>query len=187
MNPTHDTTHLQELLERVSALLRSELRAAAGRHGLALPQLRALHYLARCNRYSDTPAAVGEYLGATKGTTSQTLTTLERKGLVEKVKDPEDKRLIHCHLSEAGRALVDQTLPSPLLREVDLPSGLARRLEDWLRALQQASGRRAFGLCHTCAHFTRLPQGFQCGLTGEPLSVDDSRRLCREHTEPDAA
>jgi hypothetical protein len=60
-------------------------------------------------------------------------------------------------------------------------------LESLLRALQRARGGRTFGICHTCRHFRRLRGGGnRCGLTGEPLSVSDSRRICREHAVVDA-
>jgi DNA-binding MarR family transcriptional regulator len=52
---------------------------AGAAHGLQPVQLEVLNYLSSCNRYSDTPMAVTEYLGQTKGTVSQTIKTLEKK------------------------------------------------------------------------------------------------------------
>lgn len=64
---------LYALLERIGNLLRAEERAAGLRHGPQPVHLQALRYVQSCNRYSNTPAALTEYLGLTKGTVSQTL------------------------------------------------------------------------------------------------------------------
>ncbi len=76
----------QQILERLASLLRSESRTMLLEHGLQPVQFEALQYIANCNRYSDTPMAVTEFLGQTKGTVSQTLKVLEKKGLIEKGK-----------------------------------------------------------------------------------------------------
>jgi MarR family transcriptional regulator, negative regulator of the multidrug operon emrRAB len=52
--------------------------------------------------------------------------------------------------------------------------------------LQRANGSRTFGVCRSCRFFRRQRSGFECGLTGEPLSAADSAMICREH-EPAAA
>ncbi|MEJ2419540.1 MAG: winged helix DNA-binding protein, partial [Exilibacterium sp.] len=69
-----------------------------------------------CIRYSGMPMGVTDYLGQTKGTISQSLKNLERKGLIEKLADSEDKRVVHLQLTQAGHAVVDSLLPSPLLQ-----------------------------------------------------------------------
>jgi hypothetical protein len=55
---------------RLASPVRNEARQALAEHGLQPVQFEALHYLTRCNRYSDTPMAVTEFLGQTKGTVS---------------------------------------------------------------------------------------------------------------------
>src|SRR5688500_454723 len=108
---------LHLLLTRIANLLRAELRKSAAEHDLALAQLEALHYLRRCNRYSDTPAAVTEFLGATKGTVSQTLLALEDKGLIEKRPDPNDARVVRLKLTRNGKSIADRSLPAPILED----------------------------------------------------------------------
>ena len=177
-----------ELLERISAVVRAEARAAGLAHGLQPVHLQALSYVARCNRYSDTPASLGEYLGVTKGTASQTLGVLERHGLVSKRMDAEDRRLVRLGLTRAGRRVLDKIVPPPLVREnLAASRTIEGVLEDLLRALQQARGGRAFGVCRTCRHFRRGREGgHRCGLTGEPLSTDEGTRICREHEAADS-
>ncbi len=179
-----------ELLERIGTLLRTDERAAGLPHGLQPVHLQALRYLGRCNRYSDSPAAVAEYLGLTKGTVSQTLKLLEERGLVEKSSDAEDGRRVHLRLTGEGRKLLRGATPPSLLAAAGaaLPAAdrarLEQGLEALLRALQRENGGQAFGLCGTCRHFQPGPDGARCGLTREPLSERDAGLLCREHAPP---
>ncbi len=79
-----NTLVTQQLLERLASLLRSENRQMLVEFGLQPVQFEVLQYLSICNRYSDTPMAVTEFFGQTKGTVSQTLKVLEKKNLLEK-------------------------------------------------------------------------------------------------------
>ncbi|MFP2924191.1 MarR family winged helix-turn-helix transcriptional regulator [Pyxidicoccus sp. 3LG] len=183
---------LYALLERIGNLLRTEERAAGLRHGLQPVHLQALRYLESCNRYSNTPAALTEYLGLTKGTVSQTLLLLEDKGLLSKVADTEDRRVVHLHLTDAGRAVLRDTLPPALFTQAlrGLPGGgegLEESLSGLLRSMQVANAGRSFGVCASCKHFRREGPGrFRCGLTEEPLSREESTLLCREHEAVEA-
>jgi len=180
--PGMDATRLHTLIERLGTLLRSDLRAAATAHGLALPQLSALHYLAQSNRYSDSPAAVADFLGATRGTVSTTLKALVDKGLVTKTTDARDGRVVHCSLTDEGRTIVEATYPSPLLAndQLALDEAAHDHLTELLRALQVAGGHRSFGVCRTCMH--HQTDGPACGLTGEALHPDEASLICREHS-----
>jgi len=174
------TARLHQTLERLSSLFRAFLRQAAIEHGLKLVQLEALVYLSTANRYSDTPAALTEYLGVTKGTVSQTLRALVERGLVEKVPDSKDARVRHCRLTKAGRVIVRACYPTESL-DVEVGATVQPALEGLLRTLQRANGLRSFGVCRTCTHFEAGASGGVCGLTSERLSVRDTERLCREH------
>ena len=105
---------IYDYVERLSELLRVDSRQAGAEHGLQPVQLEALHYLSICNRYSDTPMAVTEYLGQTKGTVSQTLKVLERKGLLSKQRDKNDKRISHLKVSSKGKRLLNKTIPTTM-------------------------------------------------------------------------
>jgi DNA-binding MarR family transcriptional regulator len=179
---------IHEYLERLSNLLRTEARRSGTAYGLQPVQLQALHYLAICNRYSDTPLAVTEYLGLTKGTVSQTLMVLENKGLIAKTGDKEDKRVVHLKVTRTGKRLVQKAFPAQLLRAVCTRLSEAQQqrviagMKTLLLACQEANRMRSFGACHTCRHNQRTAEGgYLCGLTQEPLSSDDIMRICREH------
>lgn len=177
---------LHELLERLGHLLRAEQRRLGTAHGLQPVHLQALAYLARANRYSDSPIAAAEFLGVTKGTMSQTLRVLQERELVQADDDPADARRVRLRPTAKGRRLLAQ-LPSALLRDA-LPAAaaaqLAASLTELLRAMQRSADGRTFGVCRTCRHFRSEAGGARCGLTGEPLPVEQTERLCREHAFP---
>ena len=175
-----------DTLERLCTLLRTEVRQRGLRHGLRPVQVEALLYLARCNRYSDTPIAVAEFLGSTKGTVSQTLKILEREGLLTKGPDPDDGRVVRLELTPVGRALSAELALPPALEEAladdrEWTERLSVDLRRLLGGMQRAAGHKTFGTCHTCRFFRRESSGFRCGLTGEALSESDSELICREH------
>jgi DNA-binding MarR family transcriptional regulator len=177
-----------ELLERIGGLLRAELRKRGAEYGLQPTHLHALGFFAQANRYSNTPAALTEYLGVTKGTASQTLLVLENLDLVKKTEDAQDRRVVRVELTRRGQAILAALVPPELWvatsaklnkRELD---ELVRGLEKVLRVMQQANGARSFGVCRTCRHFLREGANkFRCGLTQEPLKAAESRKICREH------
>jgi DNA-binding MarR family transcriptional regulator len=181
---------LHELLERLGNLLRAEARGTGGDPGLQPVQAQALAYLARCNRYSDSPAAVAEFLGLTKGTVSQTLAVLQQRGLVTTTDDPDDGRRVHLRLTAKGRRAVDRLASPPFaaaVAAVPRVADLVEQLEHLLVALQRARGGRTFGVCRTCRHFRTTGEGAQCGLTGEALAAEQTTRICREHEVPSRA
>lgn len=103
-----------DLIERMAALLRSEERKKCTSLGLQTVHLQALSYVSRCNKYSDTPAALTNYLGMTRGTVSQTLSLLEKKGYIKKTADTTDRRVVHLALLPEGSAILEQAKPAEL-------------------------------------------------------------------------
>ncbi len=183
-----NTSDSQQLLERLASLLRSESRNLLFEYGLQPVHFEALHYLSICNRYSDTPMAVTEYLGQTKGSVSQTLKVLEKKGLLVKAADVADKRVTRMAITKKGRRLVDKVLPSPAFQmaggelTVSELSKINASLKILLTTMQRANGYKSFGQCAGCHHnIKRSPDDFLCGLTEELLSIADTQLICREH------
>lgn len=175
---------------RLASPVRNEARQVLAEHGLQPVQFEALHYLTRCNRYSDTPTAVTEFLGQTKGTVSQTLKVLERKELIRKVPDAEDRRVVHLEVTAKGKKLVSKLFPSPLLDRAisQMPPGSAGDIEaglvGLLREVQRVHGFRRFGQCRTCVHNReQAGGGYLCDLTGESLSDREVKLICREHLD----
>ena len=164
-----------------------EVRIFGLKYGLQPVQIEALSYLTRCNRYSDTPQAVTEYLGLTKGTVSQSLKVLEQKGLLRKQQDTEDKRITHLAVTAKGRKLVDQALSAKSLEGAlaKIRSSQSNKLEEILRSLlremQHLHNRKTFAACHTCRFNEQHGKKYMCGLTQEPLSEQEIQLICREH------
>lgn len=184
---------LFELIERIGTLLRAELRKSAAKVGGQPVHLQVLGYLAQCNRYSNTPAGVTAYLGITKGTASQSLGVLERKGLVNKVPDIKDRRVVHLHLTEQGQRLLQGTWLPALWAGAGL--GLEERqwtlteqaLEQILRNVQRRHRYQTFGPCLTCRHLQQeSSEQFRCGLTQELLQASETAKICHEHAFPQA-
>lgn len=191
------TENLHQLLERIGNLIRNEARLGLMAHGLQPVQFDALYYLSVCNRFSDTPKGVTEYLGLTKGTVSQSIKVLEAKGFVEKRADPGDKRITHLEITHEGRALVAELFPSSVLKQLAHTSELSSdsekqgldlellegQLTTLLSLIQQQNQRKTFGQCATCAHLRNNTDGSHfCGLTQEPLSHQDTQLICIEHS-----
>lgn len=176
-----------EYLERIGNLLRAEARQTDKNSRLQPVQLEVLHYLSICNRHSNIPVAVTEYMGLTKGTVSQTLSVLENKGYLQKTPDDKDKRVIHLHLTAKGKALVAATTPPTLFKAAisqispKQQQQLTAGLNTLLKAMQSAHQFKAFGVCKTCRHLQLTEEGHHCGLTQLPLTAEELELICREH------
>ena len=178
-----------KVLDRLSHLHHAYLREFSYGVGLNLRQLECLAYLRACNRYSDTPLALTEYLGLTKGTVSQTILSLEDKGLLKKNSDSNDGRVVHLKPTRKAEKLLEQCAhDSPLERAFsknnEISDSLAESLSTILIEVQRANNSKTFGACYSCSHFRCNGLGIthQCGLTEEPLSEQESLKICREHT-----
>ncbi|WP_199609048.1 MarR family winged helix-turn-helix transcriptional regulator [Flocculibacter collagenilyticus] len=183
-----NTIKLYKSVERLSELLKVGARKAGAEHGLQPVQLEILHYLSTCNKYSDTPMAVTEYLGQTKGTVSQSIKTLVLKGLVEKIADENDKRTTHLAVTATGIALLGEVIPSELfvnacdqLSESNKEQ-ISQALNTLLKAIIQTNNMKTFGVCHSCKHNRKLEDGsYYCNLVKVPLTLNDISLICREH------
>ncbi len=181
-----DGEGVANLLHRIGQLVRSDEQDG----DLYPAQWSALRYLARANRFSRNPMALTRYLGTTRGTTSQTLIALERKGYIRRLPSPLDKRSVTLELTEAGAAKLNA---DPIAQVADAveqalgaETGKARELLSRLLAhLIALNDGRLFGQCHTCRHFRRGERAktgelHTCGLLNVGLSDADSELICVE-------
>lgn len=158
--------------------------------GLSPAQWESLRYVSRANRYSRNPSALAAFLGATKGTVSQTLIALEGKGYLRRVRGSPDRRAVRLDLTPAGEELlrrdpldlVDTAVSGALLptEASSLVDSLARLLRD----LQKRCDINGFGICEQCALYREANAADNddprqlCGLTGEALESDGKWRIC---------
>ena len=170
------------LLDRLGRLTR-ELQFA---NGLNPAQWEALRFIAQANKYSRTPSALAEYLGATKGTVSQTLIALENKGLITRCKKTDDRRQVELCLTEAGQTMLGndpmQTLERASTEIADelgaeMVKGLTRLLHD----LQSRHQVADFGVCQDCSLFCVNTQSLDagiCGNNGESIDAVEKTKIC---------
>lgn len=176
--------HALHLIERISAVLRSELRASAASEGLEPVHVVALWYLSRANIFSNNPLAVGEFLGLTKGNMSQRLIVLETKGLLRKSPDAIDRRKVHLSLTPSGRAMLGRLYP-PGIWITDESPALEKALEAALRGIIAANQGKSFGVCRTCRFHEARKSGGYCKLLQVALSVKQAGQICQEHAPVD--
>jgi DNA-binding MarR family transcriptional regulator len=191
MSDREDRAEADELagaLERLSRLL----RAREHDRGLNPAQWEALRYVSRANRFSNSPGALSRYLGATKGTISQTVMALVRKGLIVKSERSGERRSVALTLTAAGEALLAD---DPWIRLARAATGLggktrrraARALRELLAGELAASGHASFGTCRDCRFFREkgrigdVPGPHLCMAFEEGLSGSDTERLCVAH------
>lgn len=168
---------LGELIQRLARVTR-HLEFA---QGLNPAQWDALRYLARANAMSRTPGALADFLAVTKGTASQTVLALEAKGLVTRVKEAGDRRVVHLALTDQGLALIEQD-PLARLRQAatDLP---AVEATVFTTALRRVLGRvddrpGEFGVCRNCGHHLATDGSSRCALIGKSLAIGEPDKIC---------
>jgi hypothetical protein len=134
-------------------------------HGLNPAQWEALRYLNKANRYSASPSAMADYLGATKGTVSQTLIALA--------------------LTDGGREmLVQDPLCQIYAATEKIPEAERQQLAGVIKSILDdlcvKHNNSQFGVCGDCCH---LGEGScagsgTCGVTGDPLEASDIELIC---------
>jgi len=176
---------LLEMVERLGNLMRAECRRVGADEQLQPVHIHALLYLYKANRYSNTPQALAEYLGITKGTASQSLLLLDRRGLIERYEDDVDRRVVRLRLSTAGEQFLYDAQPALQWQQATRnisPNRIRNAvsaLREALLTLQEDSDGTQFGTCPGCVHFERMSaRAYRCGLMGDRLSGPDTRRVC---------
>lgn len=167
------SSRLGSLIDRLSRLH----AAARRRPGLSDAQLSALDYLDQANAFSRSPSAVADYLDATRGTVSQTLRALARKGLIVAAEDPADRRSLRYDLTAQGRAMLRTGTGL-----ADHGGALEAALGALVGRMVAARGGRSFGICRTCRfHQVQADGSHRCALLGVALAPPETGRICREH------
>jgi len=170
---------LPEMLDRLARVI------AAGDWSPDLnpAQRAALTYLMRANRFSRSPSHVADYLCTTRGTASQTLKALEKKGLIEKASGAGDRRSFSYAVTKAGQAVAiagSSSLAVETLTSAERDA-LASSLQKLMRETLKQQSFRSFGVCRTCRHHQPGPSGGYCDLLQTPLLTEETSQICHEH------
>jgi DNA-binding MarR family transcriptional regulator len=117
-----------EVLSRVSRLshhLDRARRQAFTEHGIESWEFDVLAALRRAGApYELSPGRLIKETLVTSGTMTNRVDRLEKRGLVERLPDPSDRRGVLVRLTDSGLSTVDGALEGLLLREHELLSGL---------------------------------------------------------------
>lgn len=172
--------------DEIAELLVHLARAARAEDGgatLTPAQWTALRYLARANDASRTPSGFASFHATTRGTATQTLKTLEARGLIGRAPARRDGRSVCYDLTDAGRGLLAEDPLRDLSGSIAaLPAVLQTALADALpRLVADIAARRAapsFGTCRDCRHFEGAPASAYCACMAEGLAAAALDRLC---------
>jgi DNA-binding MarR family transcriptional regulator len=176
-------------LERLTRLMRADEHEG----GLNPAQWEALRYLSRANRFSNSPIALTRFLGSTKGTISQTIKALERKGFIAKGPRENEGRSINLSLTPKGSEALKNDPLAEFSKSLDGLSGKSRRrlakgLADLLETDLKRREQPSFGTCPSCRYFREKSQSmdaraphscmyFDAGLANAELQL-----ICVAHS-----
>lgn len=175
-------SHVQAMLNRLSRLEAAQVWSG----DLNPAQVSALRYLAQANRFSRSPSQLAEYLETTRGTVSQTLKVLERKGYVAERRSSLDKRRVSFDVLAKGRALVSSDGPiETALAKIgtDTAANLEEGLQELLHTLLTNQNSKPFGICRNCRFHERRGKGGFCTLLSVKLQPDEVNLICHEQQE----
>jgi DNA-binding MarR family transcriptional regulator len=185
-------------LERIGQALRSLLLSDAMEEGLSITQAQVLLqcYLQPGRFYGVTDLA--EELDLSQPTISDAITTLQRKGLLQKLQREDDRRAVVLVLTPRGKAIarrlwIQQSRRFEQLSERFSPEEQAQFLHFLLRFIAfayEAGHLHTARTCLTCRFLQILersgesaPQYF-CTLLETPLALTELRTSCPEHELP---
>jgi DNA-binding MarR family transcriptional regulator len=174
---------------RIAALIERIGRFARAREAVILPpaQWEALRFIARANCFSRQPSAVAAWLATTKGTASQTLMALERKGLIRKARHPSDRRVTCLEATLAGLMLLEEDPMHRLVEAVArLPplyaAALSQSLAHIAGDLAPEGAKPVFAGCADCSHLEQNGASQRCGNFGADLSGEEATLACIAHS-----
>jgi DNA-binding MarR family transcriptional regulator len=116
------------------------LEANLSRFGLSFARLGILAMLHCGGDAGMTPSELADEGGIARATVTGLLDGLEKEGLVERIKHPEDRRVRRVHFTDKGRELVAAALPAHFERVAGLLGNLTELELKQLTALMDKIG-----------------------------------------------
>lgn len=126
---------IDKLIRRVSFVIKCRGRDILDDFDITPPQFNALLLLAE---YGDmTIGELGNKMYLASSTATDLIDRMERNGLVERVRDSSDRRVVRLHMLEKGKEMIQKVLESrKRYLEKILVRVSAQEQEDLVRALQ---------------------------------------------------
>jgi DNA-binding MarR family transcriptional regulator len=180
-------------LERLSQALRVLLREEAQEHGLSPIQAQSLVHLLFHGVGLRRVGRLAREFDLTRATVSDAVGSLEKKGLVERERLPEDKRVATLRLTPAGKEVarglatwanaIEELLASSPPEEKEVVMRFLMRL---VASLQRSGVVTVARMCVSCRFFrpdAHPGEGspHHCALLDLPLARSDLRIDCPEH------
>jgi DNA-binding MarR family transcriptional regulator len=126
-------------ISRLSRVLDKELKDFFAGHGLEFWEFDVLATLRRSGApYELSAGALLKSAMVTSGAITNRVDRLEAKGLLERVRDPDDRRGVRVRLTDVGLELIDRLVPAHLANEERLLAALSKDDREALMALLRA-------------------------------------------------
>jgi DNA-binding MarR family transcriptional regulator len=175
----HTPDEIAEMLVHLGRAARGEDASAR----LTPAQWTGLRFFARANRASRTPSAFASFHATTRGTASQTVKSLEQKGLLTRTRSEEDRRSVRFELTRQGRMMLRADPLRHLAHAIErLPAderaALASALPALASDLATMRGASAFGTCGDCRHYAERNGGGYCACVAAELAPSEIGQLC---------
>lgn len=140
--PDLDIETMREVarLMHVGRLIEARIDAMAAEFGVDRGQGDVLFTLRRAGApYRLSPSQLTDALLVTSGTMTNRLDRLERRGLIRRLPNPDDRRGVVIELTDEARAVVDRAVEEHVAREQEMLAPLSaedrRELDRILRTL----------------------------------------------------
>jgi DNA-binding MarR family transcriptional regulator len=130
-----DTERFIELVEQINQCMHSRPLEEWPDLELTIPQIKTLTLLR--HQGPQRMGSIATYLGSTLSSSTSIIDRLVDKGLVERVPDPDDRRVVICQLTPQGQEATEQFWRIGRTRVVELAERLdIEELEIVVRAME---------------------------------------------------
>ena len=195
MQNTGDIEQVAAGFFQLGLYLRSKQWRNAEKSGLTSTQISILGFLKR--RGPNRVMALAKLVGITEATASRAISTLERKGLVEKRADPDDGRATRISLTATGIRLLSRQSEFPEALMAALAgldpiesTVLHRVLSKVILHLQETGAIEPQRMCCTCRFFrpyvhSDAVRPHHCEFVDAPFGSVSLRLDCGDHIPAD--
>ena len=149
-------------MDRMSRLGRARMRDGLAGFDMTMPQIRTLYFLSRGpQRMKD----ISDHLMRGMPSATSMIDRLVRKGYVERVPDPSDRRVVLCRITDTGREMLDRFSRMGAVRFEGLAESLTddelNKIAPALDLLADAASRQAPAESNGCSE--NEGEGKGCG------------------------
>lgn len=182
------TSKIVAALERLSEAFRVALWNESKKTGLSPIQIQLLLFIKYHPSKLNKVTYLAQEFNMTKPTISDAIKVLEKKGYVNRIKEPHDTRSHTIHLTESGNLLTHSlyqfadpikesfaNLDEQVLNQ--MLSGLFQAIEQ----MNKSGFIHTQRMCMTCRYFQKNGDSMYCKLLESKLFQESLRIDCPEH------